>query len=653
MNNIKNLISFIILLFLIIITYYTFLIDTCKNPSYLLQYDGAISKLFPAIFTCVTLSIFLLLFRPSSKNFTSEIISFSFIIFIIFNFITLYNGDSTYTIKKLFFQIIHSRFTAIQFLTIASLYTIFLLYIKTYARLLIFCVFFILACIDYGKRCFFNDHLYIEDFYLIDKDFLEVIIPFTKEYTNTTIIILFCILFVYSIKKNYFENPKSRIKISIFSITFLILSVFSNYIFIFEKNYKNFFVIGYSWYYTETGFITGFINNILFSTKTKSLYFSEKDIHNTKNYLLQLKQNNNTHTHTQSTRPNIIIWQEESYDDLRKYPSFRLPQTTYDKYDRIIKESSYGDTLNPQYYTINSQFEFMSGLFYKYFNPEMAIYTKNKYPLKFSIGYALQKNGYTTGSLHKYFPSTFNTKTKNNESLFGITESFKLENTNKFYEKTSYISSMNYVQETLKIIKNHYSCIEKPFALFVQTDQNHTPHTLSNLNSTPKKSFIEGKYDENLSVYAHGIESSNDAIFFLINELKKLKTPTVLLFYGDHNAHVGEKDIKSNILDKNTTSFFIWSNYKTESIRYVTTSHTYLGIHLFEYIGLPMNRYQLFMNKMQNYCRGINTKVSLDKNGNIFTIDENNFFIKTQQVIQYDTTSGKNLLSDILSEIPH
>ncbi len=377
------------------------------------------------------------------------------------------------------------------------------------------------------------------------------------------------------------------------------------------------------------------------------MYFSENEVNNAKEYLLQLTQK-----HAKNIKPNIIVWQEESYDDLRKYPSFAIPQTIYSKYDIIANESYSGCTLNPQYYTINSQFEVMSGLFYKYFYPEMAIYTKNKYPLKFALGYALQNNGYITGSIHKYFPSTFSTKTKDGKSLYGIFDCFKLKR-HDLYEKTSHISSMNYAHEALNVIKNNYLHAERPFALFVQTDQNHTPHTLSNLDNLPEKAFINEKYDESLSVYAHGLKSSNEAIFFLINELKKIKTPTVLLFYGDHNTSAGRKDKNSNILDRNTTNFFIWSNYKNDSIKNIITSHAYLGIELFDYIGLPMNRYQLFMNKMKNSCKGINRDIAIDGNGNIFTINDDDFYIKTQKIIQYDVTSGKNLLSEVLSEIPH
>ena len=59
-----------------------------------------------------------------------------------------------------------------------------------------------------------------------------------------------------------------------------------------------------------------------------------------------------------------------------------------------------------------------------------------------------------------------------------------------------------------------------------------------------------------------------------------------------------------------------------------------------------MNRYQLFMN-------GMNRDIAIDVEGNIFTINDDNFYIKTQKIMQYDATSGKNLLSEILSEIPH
>lgn len=648
MQRIKEYTTYLISFLIICITIYSFFINPDKNPDYLLQYDGFFALLFPILFIC-TIFIFCLIFCKSIyKDFISEVIIFSSIIFISFNFVTVYNGSIAETAERLFLQIINSHFTGIQFVVISSAYSIILLYLKKYARLLTTGIALAISFIDYGKRCFFNDHLYINDFYLINKDFLEVIIPFTKEYADFTLIFLI-ILFTIFCFKNSLPSPYPPKRItSLTVIVIFIITTCLNYIFIFDKKEKNFFVVGYSWYYNETGFLTGFLNNVLFSIKTTRLYATNEDIKSAKEYLLSLQQEP-----YQGVRPNIIIWQEESYDDLRKYPSFNIPQAVYTKYDTITHESIYGYALNPQYYTINSQFEFMSGLFYKYFYPEMAIYTQNRYPLKFSIGYALQKNGYSTGSLHKYFPSTFNSMAKNGESLWGVTDSFKLKNSSQRYENSPYISSLNYAHEALSIIKNYYLPNKVPFALFVQTDQNHTPHALSNLNSQPNKAFINGKYDEGLSVYAHGIQSSNDAIFFLISELKKLNEPFVFLFYGDHNTHAGNKDSKSTLLDKNTTTFFIWSNYKKEHKLLMTLSHAYLGTELFKYIGLPMNRYQLFMNQMQKYCRGMNSNISIDHKGDELKVDDNNFFIKMHKAIQFDVTSGKNLLSETLSEIPH
>ncbi len=203
-SNVKTFLSYSILFLLINVTFYAFWINPRKNPEWLLQYDGVMAVFFPCIFICLLFGMALCIFKSSNSNrdFICEVILFPCIIFLSFNFITLYNGNFIQTTEKLLLQIIHSRFTGIQIVAISSLYAVFLACFTKYARLFLFLCSFLLACVDYGKRCFFNDHLYIHDFYLADKDFLEVVVPFAKEYTDMTIIFIFCALFLYSIKKS-------------------------------------------------------------------------------------------------------------------------------------------------------------------------------------------------------------------------------------------------------------------------------------------------------------------------------------------------------------------------------------------------------------------------------------------------------------------
>jgi len=98
-------------------------------------------------------------------------------------------------------------------------------------------------------------------------------------------------------------------------------------------------------------------------------------------------------------------------------------------------------------------------------------------------------------------------------------------------------------------------------------------------------------------------------------------------------------------LRASTTTAFIWSNYREDHVEVKTRSLAFLGNELIQYLGLPLNRYQTFLETFEKSSRGLGEDdLVLGPDGQQATrlSDDQTRAIDDQWQLEYDVTLGKN-----------
>ncbi|MGI6279812.1 MAG: LTA synthase family protein, partial [Acutalibacteraceae bacterium] len=419
-------------------------------------------------------------------------------------------------------------------------------------------------------------HSYIMDFRgtpFLPMDFLSIStavgIANTYNYAPTykivTGVLLFVFILIISIKT---KTPKYRFLTKLISRTFTFTSsAVLLLIFYFTNFFTNLGVKPDFWNqargYRNYGFVFSYFAN------TKYLYMTEPEAYNPdniKDYVDNVipgdKKNDNVENYT---RPNIICIMNESLSDLKVLGNL----TTNEDYMPFIRSLT-KNTIKGNLYvpvigagTSNTEFEFLTGhttAFLPSGSNAYMLYVKTHIA---SLVSTLEAQGYSSFALHPYYAIGW--KRTEVYKNFGFDRFVTLEDIidislmRQFQESgndANYLQQLieeNYPGENMLVRQyisdsyNYKLLIEDfenrdksiPYFAFNVTMQNHGGYTTSCVNFEPKiyatstsKPYIKANNYLSLMKY------SDDAFKELIEYFSKVKEPTIICMFGDHQPSV-------------------------------------------------------------------------------------------------------------------
>jgi phosphoglycerol transferase MdoB-like AlkP superfamily enzyme len=220
--------------------------------------------------------------------------------------------------------------------------------------------------------------------------------------------------------------------------------------------------------------------------------------------------------------PLVIIWQSESFMDLRNCGDKNLELPTIDLLKERAAQWGRMTSVFEGGYTLRTEFAVLSGL-----QPD-DVNADASYPYLRASHYAdvvwpnkLRKAGWRTHFIHPY-DRTFFLRHKAMPVL-GFNEMTMLDDFDHVPERDGpYVSDMRLTQKVLHIVDNidrHDSTL-----LFVASMANHGPWEAGR---------IDGLTDS-VAIYKELLRQSDTALAYLIQELDKSERPVWLAFYGDH-----------------------------------------------------------------------------------------------------------------------
>lgn len=219
--------------------------------------------------------------------------------------------------------------------------------------------------------------------------------------------------------------------------------------------------------------------------------------------------------------PLIIVWQSESFVDMRNLGVVDLTLPTL---DRLRETASQWGRLTSVFeggYTLRTEFAVLSGLqpddvhadaSYPYLRA--GHYSKVVWPTK------LRNAGWSTHFIHPYERKFF--MRHRAMPKLGFDEMTMLDSFDWKYESDGpYVSDTKLTEKVIDIIDK---TAEKPSLLFVASMANHGPWEAGR----------SGSLTGSVEIYLELLKKADEALGQLVDHLNTLTRPTWLVFYGDH-----------------------------------------------------------------------------------------------------------------------
>ncbi len=350
-------------------------------------------------------------------------------------------------------------------------------------------------------------------------------------------------------------------------------------------------------------------------------------------------------------KPNVICIMNEAFSDLHVVGDFSTNQD-YMPYIHSLKKNTIKGDLYMSIFgsgTCNSEFEFLTGDSMSFLQSGIIAYTQVVKDILPNITYTLQQQGYGPAlALHPYLASGWNRPEVYDEMGFS-----------HFYSESDFVNPLMY-RKYISDQSNYDKLIElyeqreqkdDPFYLFTVTMQNHGgfDKTYSNFNNDVL--ITDNHQNDTADQYLSLVKKSDEAFRNLTAYFSKVKEPTLILMFGDHQPAVASSfydglfgksaaDLSSqDLMKKYQVPFVIWANYNIKETEIDKMSANYLSAYMMKEAGLKLTPYQKFLLRLHEKLPVLTAMGSIDKDGNFYENALDSPYqdmVKEYQIMQYN-----------------
>lgn len=549
-------------------------------------------------------------------------------------------------------------------------------------------------------------HSYIMDFRgtpFLPMDFLSIktaagvanTYNYTPTYKVMTASLIFIFIIIIGVKT---KTPKYNLITKIISRTFTgAFAAVLLILFYFTSVFADMGVRPDFWNQTRGYHNYGFAFN--FFCNTKYMYMSEPNNYNPneiKDYVNSVMENSDNKDNTNNTeddydKPNIICIMNESLADLNILGNLTTNED-YMPFMRSLTENTVKGNLYVPVVgagTSNTEFEFLTGhttAFLPSGSNAYMLYIKN--PLA-SLVSTLKAQGYSSYALHPYYSEGWNRyKVYNYLGFNKFTSLQDIMDISLMREYQNNGSDPNYLQSLIdqyypgsnmlirqyvsdsynyKLLIEDYENRDKsqPYFAFNVTMQNHGGYTTScvNFNECIYATSVSRDYTK-ANKYLSLVKASDDAFRELIDYFTKVKEPTIICMFGDHQPTV-ETEFIAEVMGvdslsglsteqeqlRHTTPFIIWANYDIEEKQIDKLSSNYLSSLVLKVAGVKLTEYNKYLLKLAETLPVIDTVGYIDNENNYYKwsdVSPYSSLLDEYEKIQYNNIfDQKNINSDI------
>ncbi|MDY2726142.1 MAG: LTA synthase family protein, partial [Anaerostipes faecalis] len=226
----------------------------------------------------------------------------------------------------------------------------------------------------------------------------------------------------------------------------------------------------------------------------------------------------------------------------------------------------------------------------------------------------------------------------------------------------SYISDQEDFNKIISEYENAKKSSNDPFYMFNVTIQNHGGYDKDFANFDQKISITDASSTPSANRYLSLIKKTDDAFKNLVSYFEKVKEPTVIVMFGDHQPKLPDsfynkvmaKDQSSTIereQKKHQVPFVIWANYDIKEEEIKAISPNYLASKVIQVCGIEKTPYECYLQELYKKYPVVTGSVYMDNKQNLYGIDSLNDLpedLKEYQMVQYHHMFAKKQRNDSL-----
>ena len=533
-------------------------------------------------------------------------------------------------------------------------------------------VFPFFATVNYFKLDFRKEPIFPWDFFVVG-DAMDILpevslIPTVAMIIGIIVIAIiitgvFLLRFKYKVKTG-FKSFKNRGISLLFLLSFTIIFGYFSF---FNETFMSYNGISINQWdqakgYSRGGLIPSFIMNFKYIKVQKPDEYSEKKV-------LEIADSVEKSDTATETKPNVIVIMSEAFTDLTRASKLTFNEPLMPTIDYLRENYISGYVLAAQYGggTANSEFEVLTG--YSMANLPTGCTPYQQFILKNTnaIPSFMTSQGYNTVAIHTFGRRFWNRNSvykKFGFDYFVASDNFVLPD-----RERGFISDHELTNKIITEYENNLSS-GKPFFNFSVSVQNHTSYRANEyaldeqLSITDASGTVDPELLAKVTTLATGEHSSDAALGELINYFSNVKTPTVIVFYGDHLAKFtqnydaysqigyfdGNTDNAENMFKLYSTPFVVWNNFSQKKISNVNISMYQLLPYVYNEFNIVRPTYYNYLTEQASVYKGFAKGIFLDSNGTptFDASDAMNEYLEKHQMLQYDLFSGKGYASDLL-----
>ncbi len=340
---------------------------------------------------------------------------------------------------------------------------------------------------------------------------------------------------------------------------------------------------------------------------------------------------------TTKETPNIIAIMNESFSDLSILGDLRMNEDPIPYY-RSLKKDAIKGTMHSSVFgsmTANTEFEFLTG-FSAGFLPFRAIAYNNMIRDEIpSFPENLKRNGYG-GNVAFHPGRRISYNRENVYPRLGFDEHIALEDIEKPENIRAFVSD----EQDYAIIEEQYESYRRktkdaPFQLFNVTIQNHGGYLRS--GGVVDAGIViedEGAATEEAVQFVNLMKKSDLALKQLIGYFSRVKEPTVIVLFGDHQPKL-ESGFYKSVMGATPSQqsqteremryqvpFLIWANYDIEEKAGVHISANYLAPYLLEQTGGRLTAFDKYLLELKEEIPVITNQGYYDKQRQYHQLDD-------------------------------
>ncbi|MET3194883.1 LTA synthase family protein [Bacillus sp. OAE603] len=451
-------------------------------------------------------------------------------------------------------------------------------------------------------------------------------------------LLLIGIVLTIMVKNEKYNVPK-RLGITIFSIITLLAIIYDRPIPITENLGIETITWDQKMHSNQNGYVLGFALDARWLNIKEPSHYSKNNVEKILN-----KYENNTNGQVEK-KPNIIFLQSEAFWDPTLMGKEYFSKDPIPYFHSLQKTATSGTMISPVYGggTVNTEFEAITGLSTQILPNGAIAFAQYVHQPVYSVPTVLNQIGYKTTGIHTY-----------NSWFYRRNEVYKDLGFNNFIGQEFFLNPEHrreFIADnelSNRIAKEIKSSNSKDY-IYAVSMENHGPYSLdkNNENAIKVNKELSKESKDTLETYTQTLSDVDKALKLLIDKLKEIDEPTILVFYGDHLPMLGQdfqvykemefyKDVSTykGYNKMHSVPAIVWSNFlpKQKDFR---LSANMLPSYVLDLVNLNNDRFYSFMSDMRQHGQAVTTIPSFAKNEN-----QNQKWIDKYKLLQYDILFG-------------